>query len=56
MKLLDKTMNLIHLVYRDFLCSESERKELIEEGKRVAAENGEIYLTESLYDMMDLMD
>ena len=56
MELLDKTRNLIHLVYRDFLCSESERKELIEEGKRVAAENGEIYLTESLYDMMDLMD
>lgn len=42
MELLDKTMNLIHLVYRDFLCSESERKELIEEGRRVAAENGDI--------------
>ena len=50
------TRVLLHLVHRDFLCSESERKDLIKKKTLEAVANGAIYPTDSLYDLMDMLD
>lgn len=56
MDMLADTRVLLHLVHRDFLCSESERKKLIEKNTLEAAAREVYYLTESLYDLMNLLD
>lgn len=56
MNMLDETRVLLHLVHRDFLCYETERKELIEMKMMEAESRGEIYPLESLYDLMELLN
>ena len=56
MDMLGDTRVLLHLVHRDFLCSESERKKLIEKKTMEAVANEVIYPTDSLYDLMDMLD
>lgn len=55
MDMLTDTRVLLHWVHRDFLCSETERENLIEEETLKAAANGEIYPTLSLYEVMDML-
>lgn len=49
------TRVLLHWVHRDFLCSETEREQIIEKKTLEAAANGEIYPTISLYEVMDML-
>lgn len=49
------TRVLLHWVYRDFLCSETERKKIIEEKTLEATASGEMYPTLSLYEVMDML-
>lgn len=51
MKLLDDTRVILSLVYRDFLCSEEERKELIEKDREEAKEAGWEYEEFSLREL-----
>lgn len=55
MDMLVDTRVLLHWVYRDFLCSETERKKIIEEKTLEAAASGEMYPTLSLYEVMDML-
>ena len=55
MNLLPGTRVLISLVYRDFLCTESERKEMIEEKRQEANASGYRYEERTLMDLIDLM-
>lgn len=52
MDLLRDTRVLLSMVYRDFLCSDEERKNLIEEERREAETTGESYEYESLLDLI----
>ena len=55
MDMLVDTRVLLHWVYRDFLCSETERKKIIEEKTLEATASGEMYPTLSLYEVMDML-
>lgn len=56
MEMLDETRFFPHLIYRDFLCSESERKELIDLKTKEAEIQGCVYPLESLYELMEFLD
>lgn len=56
MKLLDDTRAILSLVYRDFLCSEEERKELIEKDCEEAKKAGWAYEDKSLRDLFSTSD
>lgn len=67
MEMLDDTRFLLHLIHRDFLCSETEREELIKLKTKEAAMHGSlttilthwdgcVYPMESLYELMDILD
>lgn len=51
MKLLDDTRVILSLVYRDFLCSDKERKELIEKDREEAQKVGWEYEAVSLREL-----
>ena len=50
MDLLRTTRILLSLVYRDFLCSEEERRKLVEKDRKEIEATGEIFEDESLRD------
>lgn len=52
MDLLRDTRVLLSMVYRDFLCSDEERKNMIAEERREAEAKGESYEYESLLDLI----
>lgn len=56
MDLLRDTRVLLSLVYRDFICSETERKILVEKERKEVEEAGMIFEDESLKDMFILDD
>lgn len=56
MDLLRDTRVLLSLVYRDFLCSETERKILVEKERKEVEAVGMIFEDESLKDMFTLDD
>ena len=56
MDLLRDTRVLLSLVYRDFLCSETERKILVEKERKEVEAAGMIFEDESLKDMFNLDD
>ena len=56
MDLLRDTRVLLSLVYRDFLCSETERKMLVEKERKEVEAAGMIFEDESLKDMFNLDD
>lgn len=56
MDLLADTRAILALVYRDFLCSEEERNELIEKDREEAKKAGWEYEDKSLRDLFKLSD
>ena len=54
--LLNETRVLLSLVYRDFLCSERERKMLVEKDRREMEAAGLAYDDESLKDLFNFED
>lgn len=56
MDLLRETRILLSLVYRDFLCSEQERKMLVEKDRKEMETAGLVYDEESLKDLFDAED
>lgn len=56
MDLLRDTRILLSLVYRDFLCSEDERKTLVEKDRQELEALGLMYDDESLKDLFDFDD
>lgn len=56
MDLLRDTRVLLSLVYRDFLCSEAERKILVEKDRKEIEAAGMIFEDVSLKDMFNLDD
>lgn len=56
MPMLSETRALISLIYRDFLCTESERQEIIEKERREAEEAGMTYDLQSLMELLDLIN
>lgn len=55
-EMLEETRFFLHLIHRDFLCSENERKELINLKTKEAEMQGWVYPLESLYELMELLD
>lgn len=56
MELLADTRVILSLVYRDFLCSEVERKRLVEKDQEEAKTAGWAYEDKSLRDLFKLLD
>lgn len=56
MNLLEDTRAMISLVYRDFLCTEAERQEMIEKDRLEAEASGYLYEEQSLMDLIRLID
>lgn len=56
MELLRTTQVLLSLVYRDFLCSEAERKELVEKDRKEIEATGKTFEDESLRDLFKVED
>lgn len=55
MNLLEDTRAIISLVYRDFLCTEAERREMIEKDRQEAEAAGYHYEEQSLMDLIKLI-
>lgn len=55
MEMLDETRDLIYLINRDFLCSESQRREMTSKPLQIKV-FGQTYQFVTLYELIDMMD